>query len=241
MQRSNPYCCYPLLHHHTRSVACVSPSSPAPVTAAASCPSIRIYVAEFPCSAASLSCCVAHRCRVAQTPTLIALCSALLAENNSFRDNGGAGGGDDETARRRQILLRISVRGRQGPYQDARRSPEGHRQAHRMRRSPSSFPIPSIRRAALLTRPRQITDIGDRDDHELTPKKLAAFYKAVGGNYDGKKAAAIVSLRQPRPRARALTCDAPQLSSSLYRRTAPVHLVHMASDGLPAYPAAGER
>jgi hypothetical protein len=26
--------------------------------------------------------------------------------------------------------------------------------------------------------------IGDRDDKNLSPAKLAAFYKAVGGNYD---------------------------------------------------------
>ncbi|KAG5980000.1 hypothetical protein E4U54_006850, partial [Claviceps lovelessii] len=29
-----------------------------------------------------------------------------------------------------------------------------------------------------------ILEIGDKSDRHLTPKKLAAFYKAVGGNYD---------------------------------------------------------
>jgi hypothetical protein len=32
----------------------------------------------------------------------------------------------------------------------------------------------------------QIEEIGDKNDKSLTPSKLAAFYKAVGGNYDGK-------------------------------------------------------
>jgi hypothetical protein len=31
-----------------------------------------------------------------------------------------------------------------------------------------------------------VTDIGDKDVHAITPKKLAAFYKAVGGDYDGE-------------------------------------------------------
>lgn len=35
---------------------------------------------------------------------------------------------------------------------------------------------------------RQITELGDKSDHALTPKKLAAFYKAVGGDYDGMRA-----------------------------------------------------
>lgn len=30
----------------------------------------------------------------------------------------------------------------------------------------------------------QIDEIGDKDDTVLTPKKLAAFYRAVGGDYD---------------------------------------------------------
>lgn len=30
----------------------------------------------------------------------------------------------------------------------------------------------------------QMLKIGDRNDKQLTPKKLAAFYKAVGGDYD---------------------------------------------------------
>lgn len=30
----------------------------------------------------------------------------------------------------------------------------------------------------------QILEIGDRQDAQLTPSKLAAFYKAVGGDYD---------------------------------------------------------
>jgi len=32
----------------------------------------------------------------------------------------------------------------------------------------------------------QTTEIGDKNDHNLTPAKLAAFYKAVGGDYDCK-------------------------------------------------------
>jgi hypothetical protein len=31
---------------------------------------------------------------------------------------------------------------------------------------------------------QQIADIGDRSVRHLTPRKLAAFYKAVGGDYD---------------------------------------------------------
>lgn len=32
----------------------------------------------------------------------------------------------------------------------------------------------------------QCRDIGDKNEMFLTPEKLAAFYKTVGGNYDGK-------------------------------------------------------
>lgn len=36
----------------------------------------------------------------------------------------------------------------------------------------------------MLTCVAQLQEIGDKNEMQLTPRKLAAFYKDVGGNYD---------------------------------------------------------
>lgn len=45
---------------------------------------------------------------------------------------------------------------------------------------PALFPKPT------LTAHVQAREVGDKTEFKLTPKKLAAFYKAVGGDYDCK-------------------------------------------------------
>ena len=65
-------------------------------------------------------------------------------------------------------------------------------------------------------------EIGDMNDKKLTPTKLAAFYKAVGGDYD------CMSFPSKYPN-HVLT-----LPSSLRTDGPPVYLVDLASHRLPA-------
>lgn len=56
----------------------------------------------------------------------------------------------------------------------------------------------------------QIDDIGDKNDRALKPNKLAAFYKAVGGDYDSKSGGALpkpyLNMSRPRPARRENVC-----------------------------------
>lgn len=48
-----------------------------------------------------------------------------------------------------------------------------------------------------LTVTPQVCEIGDKAECKLTPKKLAAFYKAVGGDYDCMLASALALTTAP--------------------------------------------
>ncbi len=52
--------------------------------------------------------------------------------------------------------------------------------------SPPITPPPCVRCGANAGGRGQVDEIGDKNERALTPKKLAAFYRAVGGNYDCK-------------------------------------------------------
>lgn len=71
----------------------------------------------------------------------------------------------------------------------------------------------------------QVAELGDKNDTHLTPKKLAAFYKSVGGDYD----CTSVACGQTGTALHMLT----RRNSLIPGDASHNHLLHVASDGLP--------